>query len=194
MPPSFASWLLATGRAAAQAEELAFQRRQNTTMSNDARMNNVKLGASGAAAERMGLLQFASIVQQTMQEAAAGDTKDEAGAPAAAKPFDAAAVMTAFAGASSHARLGYGGEEGAQAWARHEKKRKKKHKKEKKEMKRKKKDKREKQKLKKKAKISKLVEEKGMEYADAKNAVEAILSSGSGSDSDSDSSEVSSSS
>ena len=167
-------------------------------MSNDARMNNVKLGASGAAAEKMGLLQFASIVQQTMQQSAEEDDKDAKNKDA--KPFDATAFMQAMAAAggggssSSHARLGYGGEEGAQAWARHEKKRKKKDKKEKKEMKRKKKDKREKQKLKKKAKINTLVYEKGMEYADAKNAVEAILSSGSGSDSDSDSSEVSSSS
>ena len=100
------------------------------------------------------------------------------------------AVLSAMSGAATSseggpaARLGYGGEEGAQEWACKEEKRKKKAKKEKK---RKKKEKKEKQKQKKRAKINQLVEEKGMEYADAKNAVEAILSEGSGSEKDSDS-------
>ena len=191
--PSFASSLLATGRAAAQSEELANLRQQTSTFTNDVRFNNIRLGAEGVAAQKMGLLQFASTLHATQQQQVAGERPAAEGAAPTIKPFDAMAILSAMSGAATSskggpaARLGYGGEEGAQEWSRKEKKRKKRERERREEKKREKKERKEKQKQKKRAKINKLVEEKGMEYADAKNAVEAILSEGSGSEKDSDS-------
>ena len=180
--PSFASTLLATGRAAAQAEELANLRQQTSTFTSDVRLNNIRLGAEGDAAAKMGMLQFASTLHATHQQQVAAGGKDAEGAAANVKPFDTMAAMSAMSGAaagseSGPARLGYGGEQGAQAWAREEKEKRK-------EKKRKKKAKKDKRKAKKNAKISELLE-KGMSYEHAANTIQFLDSSESDSDSSS---------
>ena len=149
----------------------------------DIRLNNVRAGAEGPAAQQMALLQFASTLQDmtaqetTVQEAAAGDDGAEGAAPRAApgaKPFDAVAAFNAMSGAGGSqagpARLAYRGEDGAEEWAPEQKDRKK-------EKKRKKKAKKEKRKAKKLAKVSELVNEKGMTFEQATNAIDFFDSS-----------------
>ena len=63
---SFAPPLLASGRAAAQQEELASLRAANETFTNDVRLNNIRQSADGGAAQSMGLLQFASTLQASI--------------------------------------------------------------------------------------------------------------------------------
>lgn len=172
--------LLATGRADAQKEELANLRSQNMTFTNDVRLNNVRLGADGAAAQSMGLLQFASTLHATQNAKKEGDE-------GAAAPFDVGAALSAMqaqpAASSKGAalQLGYGGAEGVVAWE-----------KEKKEKRKEKKRKRKAKKAERKAKMAKkrdnLVKEKGMSYEEASIMVEDLYpSSHSDSDSDSDS-------
>lgn len=177
--PSFASSPLATGRADAQAVELANLRQQNTTFSNDVRMNNIRQGIDGPAGTTMGLLQFAQTLQAASNGNVAGDNAETSGA----KPFDPMAALAAMNGADGSAapapRLEYGGEEAAKDWARQWEKREK-------EKKRKKKEKKRAKKKNKKAKIEKLMTQQNMTLEAAKAAVESLSSS---SESDSSSSE-----
>jgi hypothetical protein len=173
--------LLATGRADAQKEELANLRSQNMTFTNDVRLNNVRLGADGAAAQSMGLLQFASTLHATQNAKKEGDE-------GAAAPFDVGAALSAMqaqpAASSKGAalQLGYGGAEGVVAWEKERKKKKK-------DKKRKRKAERKAKKAERKAKMAKkrdnLVNEKGMSYQEASIMVEDLYPS---SESDSDSS------
>jgi hypothetical protein len=179
--------LLATGRADAQKEELANLRSQNMTFTNDVRLNNVRLGADGAAAQSMGLLQFASTLHATQNAKKEGDE-------GAAAPFDVGAALSAMqaqpaasskCGQGPALQLGYGGAEGVVAWEKERKKKKK-------EKKRKRKAERKAKKAERKAKMAKkrdnLVKEKGMSYEEASIMVEDLYpSSHSDSDSDSDS-------
>ena len=173
---SFASTLLASGRSEAQHEELANLRTANQTYNNDVRLNNIRLAADGASAEKMGLLQFASTLMSTAKP----KQVEAEGVPAAA-PFDAMAAMRAMCGGPSSgpspALLGYGGEEGAEQWAEKERARGK-------AKKRKKKEKRERQKGTKEAKIRKLVD-KGMTYQAAAAVVTDVMDSDSSSSSSS---------
>jgi hypothetical protein len=168
--------LLATGRADAQKEELANLRSQNMTFTNDVRLNNVRLGADGAAAQSMGLLQFASTLHATQNAKKEGDE-------GAAAPFDVGAALSAMQAqpaASSQGgalQLGYGGAEGVVAWEKEQKKKRA-------EKKRKRKAKRADRKEKMAKKRDNLVNEKGMSYQEASIMVEDLYPS---SDSDSDS-------
>ena len=160
---------------------------KTTTQDNDVRMNNIRLGASGDAQQSMALLQFASTLQATqMQELPKNAGKNEGGgAPPAARPaFDVTACMAAMSGsaagsAQGPARIGYGGDDGARAWADEQKKKKK-------EKKRKKKAKKEKRRAKKQKIMTELINEKNMTFDQASAAFAMI-------DSDSDSSSSSSS-
>ena len=155
-------------------------RSQNTTFTNDVRLNNVRLGAEGVAAQKMGLLQFASTLHATNHQCApAKDGKDgEAPQTSNSQAFDWMAAMQAMSGGatsfdgSAAPRLGYQGEGGAQAWEEEKKRMEKKRKKEKKK-------KKERKKKKKKAKIAKLMNEKNMSHEEACNMVEDIESSSS---------------
>ena len=128
--------LPATGRADAQKEELANLRNQNMTFTNDVRLNNVRLGADGVAAEKMGLLQFASTLHAThnvTQPKKEGDEGDPAVAPAVA-PFDAMAALRAMSaqtagsfqgaqgGAGGAPLLGYEGAAGEEKYAKEQRK------------------------------------------------------------------------
>jgi alpha-galactosidase/6-phospho-beta-glucosidase family protein len=155
-------------------------RKSQETFTNDVRLNNIRLGADGVCAQKMGLLQFASTLHATNhQEVPAKDGKDgEAPNKSTSLPFDPMAALHAMSwGATSTdgslaARLGYQGEGAAKAWERKEKKRKK-------EKKREKKAARERKKEKKRAKITKLMKEKNMSHEDACNLVEDLESSSS---------------
>lgn len=158
-------------------------RAQNNTFTNDVRLNNIRQSADGAAADCMGLLQFASTLQLAHKRSDGSDPKTPA-------PFDPMAAVRAMQAGQDHVeqansqgfsthRLQYGGEEGARKWAEEEKKKNK-------EKKRKRKAKEAKRKAKKEAKLSELMEEKGLSYKDAKGLVDDMYS-------DSDSSSSSSS-
>ena len=163
---SFAPPLLASGRAAAQQEELASLRATNQTFTNDVRLNNIRQSADGGAAQSMGLLQFASTLQASIN----ANKPDEEKAS-----FNAMAALGAMQGGSAvqggpspgdkHPLLGYGGAAGAEQRAEEQKKRDK-------EKKRKRKAKKKEKKAKKEAKISELVNQQGMTYERASNLVE----------------------
>ena len=176
--------LPATGRADAQSEELANLRNQNMTFTNDVRLNNVRLGADGVAAEKMGLLQFASTLHAThnvTQPKKEGDEGDPAVAPAVA-PFDAMAALRAMSaqtagsfqgaqgGAGGAPLLGYEGAAAAEKYAKEQRKKRR-------EKKRKRKAKRVERKEKMAKKREWFVKEKGMSYEEASVMVEDLYPS-----------------
>jgi len=183
--------LPATGRADAQQEELANLRSQNMTFTNDVRLNNVRLGADGPAAQSMGLLQFASTLHATQNVTQPKKEGDPAVAPAVA-PFDAMAALRAMqaqpagsfqgaqGGAGGAPLLGYGGAGGEEQWKTELEKRRK-------DKKRTKKEKKRERKAKMARKREKLVHSQGLSYEKASAMVADVWSE------DSDSSSSSSS-
>jgi len=191
----------AEGARDALKDEIDGLRRAVRTHEDDARLNLVRAGQEGPAAQTMAVMQFATTLQATQQLQAMqqqpqnnGEAKDgEAAAAPAARPFDiGSALVAAMAGGGGLPRLGYGGEAGSQAWAAKEQEEKQK--KRKREKKAKKKAKKAKKKAFKK-KVKQVMEDNpGITKKDAKNRVsvadtDSDLGSGSDSDSDSSSSE-----
>jgi len=133
-------------------------------------MNAIRAPVSGAAGEQMAMLQFASTLQSTMLHAAMKQGGAEGGGAEGGGGLQGAmsAVQSMKGGDSKggHARLGFGGAEGAQQWEEEQKARRL-------ERKRKKKAKSQKRQDRIKAKIGELIAN-GMTYAQAVAQVEYI--------------------